>query len=293
MPCLQPTGDCTSVSGCADCDCDDGSQPVLPKCQEISIPSGTYAYATIVVDANGCIAAISEGEVPVYSPDDCCGDGAGGEGPPGPRGPKGDPGAAATIAVDPDILTGTGTSWTVENIGSSSAAVFQFTAPADTTDDCCPDGFTGNVCGLTTVDGVVTTLPPSIVTGVDAQVTGLQAPFITLVAGLNGNTSDLCDVMVTLNLDAFYANIKQYIDNEIIELSQRIDSIQYGIRINGNTATNTSSSDVTLTIKDSGGTTISTIVVPAGGTATLPNTGGTTYSVYQGTTLLGTYSTTA
>ena len=290
MTCLKPNGGCTPVGDCPDCD-SGGTDPVLPKCQDVSLTPGTFTYATIVVNADGCVSQIQNGTAPVYTPDDCCGDGSGGTGVPGPRGPKGDTGAAATVAVDPVIANNTGTSWTVQNIGTSSNAIFQFTAPADDPTDCCPSGITANVCGMSVVDGQVKTMPASLVTSLASQALGEFASQIQLSVGINTAITDTCGLMISINLDAFYYKIKQYVDNELIQIQQNLDASTSGVRINGSLAYNTSSSDKIIEVKSSiGGTTVATLTVPAGGSVILPSTSGATYYVYYNSALVGAYT---
>lgn len=298
MACDKPTGDCTSASpcgsnssGCSDCGCadDSGSGLPLPKCQNVSLTPGTFANATIVVNLDGCISSIYAGETPVYTPDDCCGGTSSGSGGTGARGPKGDPGPGSTVTVDPIIIEGTGTSWSVENIGTSSAAIFRFTAPLGNGDDCCPSGFTGTVCQFKVEDGLVKQMPPSIVTSIETTTTGTHANEIVFGAAENGTITDPCGITLTLNLDAFYSALKQYVDGEIVELQQKIDSNAYGVGINGNLAYNSSTSARTITVQDSAGNIIETLTVPAGGSIALPTTAGATYFVYSGTDLLGAY----
>lgn len=76
MACDKPNGDCTNVSPCGGgCGCSGSGStpaPILPKCQDVQLTPGTYTNATIVVNAQGCIVAITSGTPPVYTPDDCC-----------------------------------------------------------------------------------------------------------------------------------------------------------------------------------------------------------------------------
>ena len=77
MACDKPgDGACTPIAMCADCTgcagCGAPAEPVLPRCQDVQLTPGTYTNATIVVNAQGCIVAITSGTPPVYTPDDCC-----------------------------------------------------------------------------------------------------------------------------------------------------------------------------------------------------------------------------
>ena len=64
-------------------------------------------------------------------------------GPTGPQGPAGDPGTAATIAIGVTNTGSPGSSATVTNSGTSSAAVFNFTVPAGATGATGAAGATG------------------------------------------------------------------------------------------------------------------------------------------------------
>jgi hypothetical protein len=209
MACDKPTGDCTNVSpcgaGCSGCNGSTTPAPVLPKCQDVSLTPGTFTNATVTVNAQGCIAAIASGEPEVYTPDDCCGDSSGGGGgAAGARGPKGDPGAAATIAVQQAI--GTGTTWSVENIGTSSAAIFKFTAPAASTGGGgTTSGYTGDVGGFVIEAGLVKSAPASIVESVEAKKEGTKANLFSFLAV--PDLANLSEYDITLNLDAFYDSI--------------------------------------------------------------------------------------
>jgi hypothetical protein len=209
MACDRPDGNCTNVSPCgAGCGCTgEPPEPIVPRCQDIVLTPGTFASATVVVNASGCISSVTAGTPAVYTPDECCDGGAGGgTGLPGARGPQGDPGAAATIAVDPNIPVGATTAWTVENVGTPSAAIFQFTAPAPVVTPPGPTGVTGSVAGLAVTSGVVTALPPSLVLAVAAAKSGAYANYFTFVAApvspaLPNNYT------FTLDLDAFATQV--------------------------------------------------------------------------------------
>lgn len=171
-------GDCTVVGGCSGCSGCGGCSgstpaPVLPRCQDVSLTPGVFANATITVNSAGCISLVEEGEAEVYTPDECCGSEGSGGGSAGARGPKGDPGTAATISVEEVI--GTGATWSVENVGTTSAAIFKFTAPAASTGGTGGSGTTGDVAGLVVNNGSVVMLPESLVTKVEAIEQGFHA----------------------------------------------------------------------------------------------------------------------
>lgn len=214
MACDKPTGDCTNVSpcgaGCAGCNGSTAPAPVLPKCQDVSLTPGTFTNATVTVNAQGCISAVAKGEPEQYTPDECCGESGGGGGEAGARGPKGDPGAAATISVQSVI--GTGTAWSVENIGTSSAAIFKFTAPAAPTGGgSSGGGFTGEVGGLKVVDGLVKTLPTALVTSVDAKAEGVNKNLVLFQAIPDLDKPGEWDI--TLNIDPLFNNLTQTIQS--------------------------------------------------------------------------------
>lgn len=116
---------------CAPCkDCQDPVPPVLPRCESIVLPAGTYNNATLVVNDEGCIIQILAGEPFAYQPMNCCtteGDGGGGEdGLPGPPGP---PGQNATISIGTVTTTAPGTPATVTNVGTPTNAILNYTIP--------------------------------------------------------------------------------------------------------------------------------------------------------------------
>lgn len=208
MACDKPTGDCTNVSpcgsGCSGCGGSTTPAPVLPKCQDVSLTAGTFTHATITVNSQGCITAIASGEPELYTPDECCGDSGGGGGAAGARGPKGDPGAAATVSVQETI--GTGTTWSVENIGTPSAAVFKFTAPAPSTGGGgTTSGYTGTVGGFRFQAGLVKEAPGGIVESVEAKKEGNRASLFSFMAV--PDLANLSEYDITLNLDAFYDSL--------------------------------------------------------------------------------------
>lgn len=272
MACDKPNGDCTKVSscggGCSGCGGGGGSgeTPVLPRCQDVSLPPGVYPLATVVVNEAGCISGIEVGDPPLYTPNDCCGDGEGGNGTGG-RGEKGDPGQAATIDVIETILTGTDNVWTVENIGTSAAAVLQFTAPANATPGQTVSGTTGEVCGLEVENGLVKMLPTDLITGLDVEIEGDSAGLV--IAGFApGGVHDPCTTVLTMNFDAFYNDLKTYIESAITENATAIQEGRIGTDCCARVFYNGKSSSATFIVCDPNGTEVESIVVPANSTAT-------------------------
>lgn len=292
MSCDTPTGDCTNVSPCGGCGCSDTTpEPVLPRCNN-ALPDGVFENATVVVE-NGCITSITEGAAPVYTPDDCCGGGGGsGSGGAGARGPKGDDGAAATVEVDPVVATGT--AWSVENTGTSAAAVLKFTAPAQSSGGGgTTSGFTGEVSGVEVQAGLVKAMPSSLVTGVQATFSA-PANWGTLTAAPWIDDPD--QFLITLEL----AGAKTYIDNAVsglqdqidtlsgvvADLAERVDALEGGDTsalspyffvdpVTG-IAYNPGTQAVTVTTPNPGGGPAVDTTIPAGGRGQLPtyNTGG-------------------
>lgn len=229
MACDKPTANCTNVSPCGLTGCaEEVPAPTLPRCQDVSLIAGVYSRATVTVNAAGCISAVASGEVELYTPDECCpGTGGTGTATAGARGPQGDPGAAATINVDPVIDVGaTGSNWTVVNNGTASAAIFKFTAPpADTTGSFPTFGLTNNVggaaTGLVVNQGLVTQLPPNIVTGIDLVKTGQRAnDFVFTVAPTAPATPNRWTI--TLGLDQILGASA----TDITALQQRVTDLE-------------------------------------------------------------------
>lgn len=243
MACDKPTGDCTNVSPCGSggCGgCSGAEAPILPKCQDVSLTPGVFTNATVTVNAQGCISAVASGEPELYTPDECCGGGSGGGGSAGARGPKGDPGAAATVDVVTTIDQ-SGTSWKVENIGTTSAAVFKFTAPANTGGGGGgAGGATGSVGGLEVIDGAVVALPGSIVSDVEVVEAGQNTALFEFIevptATVGGQKISLnLDALVS-KIDAADASLQTEIDalelvvanlnNEVVTLKQRVTDLE-------------------------------------------------------------------
>lgn len=115
---------------CAPCkDCQDPVPPVLPRCEGIVLPPGTFENATITVNADGCITQILSGEPFVYQPDNCCTGEGGGSGEDGLPGPPGPAGQNATINVGTVQTTAPGSPATVTNVGTPTNAILNFTIP--------------------------------------------------------------------------------------------------------------------------------------------------------------------
>ena len=161
--------------------------------------NGSFTNATIHTDGNGCIALIESGVPFVYTPDPCCPSGSGtGGGGAGLDGPPGADGAAATVTVGTVSTAGSGTPAAVVNVGTSHAAIFNFTIPAGAagTDGASPTGLSGTFQGLQILNGQVQSLPswwPPLTSFDPATVTnnGISAAF-------NKNP----DGSVTVTLDA-------------------------------------------------------------------------------------------
>lgn len=234
MACDRPAGDCTQPSNCGSCADVDGTEVVLPKCQDIALVAGTFPRATVVVNSAGCITAVTAGEPEVYTPDDCCGGEAGGgtSTVPGPRGPAGDAGAGATATVDPTVLIGTTDGWSVQNVGTVTHAIFQFTAPKLPDPTATPTGITGNVggaaTGLVVNSGLVTSLPTSITLGVSTDKQGTYANDIVLTS-TPLSLAEPNKRVITLNLDSFAQKLKLEIGDCCTALTARMDALDVTI----------------------------------------------------------------
>lgn len=199
-------GDCTVVSNCngtAGCGGSSAGDPILPRCQDVSLVPGVFPNATVTVNAAGCISVVSQGEPEVYTPDECCSDSGGGEGSIGPRGVQGPAGSAATVSVEQAI--GSGSAWTVQNVGTPSVAILRFTAPIATGGGASGSGTTGEVGGLEVNSGLVTLLPDSLVTSLTIVEQGFHTDKFFF-----GKVNEILPEAITvgLNLDA----LVDYID---------------------------------------------------------------------------------
>ena len=123
-------------------------------------------------------------------------DGAQGEqGPQGPAGADGKDGAAATISVGTVTTGAPGTSATVTNSGTSSAAVFNFTIPRGAKGDKGDKGDTGDT-GPAGADGAQGADGKSAYQyAVDAGYTGTEADLSAALASLG----DLNSILDTIN----------------------------------------------------------------------------------------------
>jgi hypothetical protein len=148
----------------------------------------------------------------VYTPDDCCGGTSSGGGTQGVKGDDGEPGDAASIDVEPSIEVNSGNYWSVENVGTSSAAILRFRSPPSTAGGGgSTTGITGTVAGLRVSNGAVQALPSALVTAVTAVPTGEHASKITMTYA-PPDTAHPDAVMVTLGLDLFHDSLVQYVD---------------------------------------------------------------------------------
>lgn len=311
MACDKPNGDCTNVSPCANTGCgcsDSSSEVILPKCQDVSLTPGVFTHATVVVNEAGCISAVVSGEPELYTPDECCvGSSGTGAGAAGPRGPKGDPGAAATVDVV-TVIDQTSTGWTVQNIGTPSAAIFQFTGPSSTGSTSGAGGATGEVGGLEVIDGVVISLPSTLLSDVEVVEDGLNKDLFIFE---EVPTSTIGGQKVSLNLDALVSKVETADEelqtqldaltatvaeqnNEIVALTERVVVLEAALLtnfgINGDLAWSSADSEIAVTVQNADGETVGTVGIPANGAAELPPTDGQIYYVYRDGVMVGAYS---
>lgn len=214
---------CKPAADCAPCqDCPPSPSPVVPRCQDVVLTDGVYTNATVTIE-NGCITIVAEGAPFLYDPDSCCavpgGGGGGGEGLDGPPGP---PGAAATIQVGTVSGTAPGTPPTVNNSGTSSNAIFDFTIPrgADGADGASPSGVTDASAGIIInqgqVQGIPVTWPPLLI-----ATTNVDDPNVTLLATKDDTTGTLT---ITLSMAAFTDMLEAMVDAKIAAAIAPIDT---------------------------------------------------------------------
>lgn len=235
MSCDKPVpgAGCVEGSPCAECGDSTLPVPVLPRCQDVSLTPGTYLNATVVVNASGCISLVTAGETPVYPDPDCCAPVGGGNSAPGGRGPKGDPGTAATVAFAPTVIVGA--TWALTNIGTPNAAILQLTVPSDLASGgggggvtVPPGAVTGDVCGLETTNGWVTGLPASIVTGLSYNPSaGAGNNLINVTIGPSNPAN--CDLVISIDVSALYANIQGLISTAANALQLQIDGLTQAV----------------------------------------------------------------
>lgn len=216
-------------TNCAPCqDCGTAPQPVLPRCQDVALTPGTYRNATVSVNAQGCISVVEAGTADPYTPDPCCAPlGGGGEGEQGLPGPKGDPGRAATVVVGTVTTGAAGTPATVQNVGSNTAAVFDFVIPRGT------PGANGE-----TTTGVTYSGPDMEIADGAIQELGINWPPVLLVQTTTNPstiaftaTKSTSTGILTLALDmsaydtALRAELQQQIDEQQLE----VESLQTAV----------------------------------------------------------------
>lgn len=229
MPCNdKPTN-------CAPCqDCEPSGDPVLPRCQDIVLPPGTYRNATVVVNAGGCISAVQAGEADLYTPDPCCapvgGGGSGGTGLPGPPGPAG---AAASVTVGTVSTGAPGSAASVTNTGTPSAAVFNFVIPrgADGADGSAGSGASLNGPGLVFEDGLfqgTTPVWPPVYTAIATsapvgfELTATKDPNGALTIELDATSYDTA---LRADLQSQFDAQQAQIDSLILQLTAAQEAI--------------------------------------------------------------------
>ena len=218
---------CFKAQDCAGCaDCDDQVQPVLPRCQDVVINDGKYVNATITVEG-GCITLIEAGVPMLYQPDACCAPVAGGGG--GDGGLDGNPGAdgeAATIQVGTVSSTAPGTAPTVNNVGTATHAILNFTFPRGEPGEAgqVPSGgVNSTAAGFEIEQGLVKQLPanwPPILTILSPAT--VDDPNASLIFAEDANGI----VTVTLSLNSFAAALKAYSDAAVDVVQTQVTTLQ-------------------------------------------------------------------
>lgn len=146
----------------------------------------TTARSPLVRLSTGKIAELPSGDSILGAP----------AGPSGPTGAAGAAGAAATVSVGTTTTLAAGTSATVTNAGTSSAAIFDFGIP---------QGATGPAGGMVQIAQIVASGTPSTIT-----FSSIPGTYTNLVVSLFGRdtitgSSDL-NVFLKINGDATAAN---------------------------------------------------------------------------------------
>jgi len=232
MPCTDQSRDCQPCQ-----DCPPTPDPILPRCNDLILPSGTFVNATVVVD-NGCIIQLLNGQPMLYQPDSCCAPvgtpGEGGNGLPGPQGPGG---AAATITVAGVESLAPGEQAFVQNLGTSSAASLLFGIPRgeDGTDGESDTGVTDDRAGIEIEKGVIKTLPvtwppvlrvdinPVDVAGVELQQSKDPNGVVTMTLTMGPYDSDLRQDVSDTIAAALAPLQQQIIDLQNLVQTQQIE----------------------------------------------------------------------
>lgn len=191
----------------------------MPRC-DVALTDGVYTNATVVVE-DGCIISIEQGTAPLYAPDNCCATpGGGGSGDAGVDGEQGPPGENATIEVGTVTSLPPGSTPTVENVGTSTNAVFNFGIPrGEQGEDATPeDGATSTDGGINLENGIIKTpLPltwPPVLT--------LQFEATDVLGVVLGVAKDDTTGAVTLTVDL--SGLYDMLDSRIEALETAADS---------------------------------------------------------------------
>lgn len=202
---------CKQAIDCCNCGSGDTPAPVLPRCQDVDLTDGTFTNATVVV-TDGCISSVQQGAAPLYTPDPCCASPGGeGSGTPGPQGPPGASGAAATVTVGTVTTLAPGSSATVTNSGTSSAAVLDFGIPAGADGASgSGTGLDGDFAGLVLQDGTVQQLPMSWPPVLAVVASGTPSGVVVTATKDASGTLTL-----TVDLTAYDTAIKTYFQTQI------------------------------------------------------------------------------
>lgn len=156
MGCNCQNTDCAPKNNCTE-----DTVPHKCRCGDIALPDGRYEHATVVVE-KGCITAVEKGEIPLYTPNVCCGgSGSGGGGAEGAQGEKGEPGENATISIGTVDTLAPGSQATVTNVGTATNAILNFGLPAGETGEsgANPNGVSSSAGGIQLENGSIIGLP--------------------------------------------------------------------------------------------------------------------------------------
>lgn len=140
--------------------CPEPIQPILPRCQDVVLPDGTFRNATVSIK-NGCIVDVQEGVPFQYAPDGCAPVASnGGTGNQDCDCPPGEDGAPATVDVGQTYGIAYGEQPRVVNVGTTQNAVFDFYIPRGERGEAATPPGGGSAgsdegCGIVIEDGLV------------------------------------------------------------------------------------------------------------------------------------------
>lgn len=217
----------------------------------------------------------------------------GATGATGPKGDTGDTGAAATISVGSTTTGAPGTSASVVNAGSSSAAIFNFTIPRG---DVGATGATG-ATGAQGPSGVIAVTSPITNTGTSTSaqigidqslITIAQSQVTNLVSALSGKAStNHASTHTSIGSDPLSNLSISQISSLSSVLDQKVDGTLSGVvwTVNNHDILSAATSSIGLLIRGANGQTANMFEVRnnAGTVLSSISTGGIFYAAGNGT----------